>query len=91
MTVIVKGIPIELENVGLAIYNQGRADAIEEIFKGIYEHFEKHHIEVFGKDEVLDELILFLDEYYVYTKVKEKLKEQRINENNISDNTGSDT
>ena len=54
-----------------------RADAITEVFKGIYEHFEKHHIEVFGKDEILDELILFLDEYYVYTKIKEQLKEQK--------------
>lgn len=54
---------------------KGKADAIEEVFKGLYEHFEKHHIEVFGKDEVLDELILFLDEYYVYHKIKEKLKE----------------
>ena len=58
-------------------YEQGKADAITEIFKGIYEHFEEHHIEVFGKDEVLDEIILFLDEYYVYTKLKEKLKEQK--------------
>jgi len=55
---------------------QIRGEVITEVFKGIYEHFEKHHIEVFGKDEILDELILFLDEYYVYTKIKEQLKEQ---------------
>lgn len=57
-------------------YDLGRADAYEELFKRIYKHFEGHIRNVFGKDEILDEISNLIDEYLIYIRLQEQLKEQ---------------
>lgn len=62
----------------LKIYDKGKADAIVEVSKKVYKHFEQHNKIVFDKYEICDEISQIVDEYYVYFKLKERLSNKTV-------------